>query len=274
MKKFQFPCGCSFNQMSDSIKDYDGLPPLDFDFYNIPLNCTATLELISSGRTVGVFQLENNLGQAYSKRLQPENIDHIAALGAILRPGCLQCMSEDKSMTMHYIDRKNGIEDVKYINERVKKYLEDTYGIMVYQEQMIAIAKELAGYNPKQANALRKNCAKKDVSALFAMEDSFVEGCVKNGLSEEDGRKIFNEIKASGRYSFNRCFSGETIINKRSCKNSKDDYTIEHMYFIKNDIEYAKKHNQLNLYKKYKFQGHYGYGFSLCLDGKIRKNIS
>ena len=209
MKKFQFPCGCSFNQMSDSIKDYDGLPPLDFDFYNIPLNCTATLELISSGRTVGVFQLENNLGQAYSKRLQPENIDHIAALGAILRPGCLQCMSEDKSMTMHYIDRKNGIEDVKYINERVKKYLEDTYGIMVYQEQMIAIAKELAGYNPKQANALRKNCAKKDVSALFAMEDSFVEGCVKNGLSEEDGRKIFNEIKASGRYSFNRSHSYE-----------------------------------------------------------------
>jgi len=207
--RYFLPCGCSFKQLSESIKEYDGLPPIEVDYYNIPLTCTATWDLISSGRTRGIFQLESNLGRSYAKKLEPDNMDHLAALTSLMRPGCLSAMLEGKSMTNHFVDRKQGIEDVKYVHEKAEEYLKDTYGITTYQEQIIAMAKGMAGYTPEQANKLRKAIGKKSVKELYQLQESFIEGCVNNGISREIGTQVFEDMKASGRYIFNKSHAYE-----------------------------------------------------------------
>ncbi len=270
---YNFPCGCKFAQTSEAIKDYDGLPPLDIDYYNVRMDCPKTLQLLASGYTRGVFQLESNLGRAYSKKLEPDNIEQIADLIAILRPGSLQSLLDNKSMTMHYIDRKHKRESVTYIDDKLGEYLDDTFGIMIYQEQTIALAKGMAKFAPEQALALMKAIGKKKMDKLMALKPEFIKGCIDNSVNEDVATTIFENIEASGRYSFNACTSSDTILTKISVGNKKTDYTVQHMFNIKNDIEYAKKHNQLDLYKKYKNKGHYGYGLSMNTDGRIRRNI-
>lgn len=204
---YEFPCGCKFKQHGEAVKDYDGLPRLEIDFYNISLDCPHIWELAGSGRTRGVFQLKSNLGRGYSKKLKPTNIDHISALTAILRPGCLNSSMEDEngvlsSMTNHYINRKNGEEPVTYVDERVEQYLKETYGIMVYQEQALAIARDLASFNPIEAYNLQKAISKKLADKMAALKDKFIEGCLGTGVSLELAHKLFDNIESSNRYSF------------------------------------------------------------------------
>lgn len=206
---YKFNCGCELPQRSEVIKEYDGLPPIEIDYYNIRLDCPATWNLISSGRTRGIFQLESNLGRSYSKKLEPDNIEHLAALTALLRPGCLGYIMDGKSMTMHFIDRKQNREPVSYVEDRLEQYLKETFGILVYQEQMIAISKGLAGFTPEQANKLRKSVGKKDMKALMGLKDLFVDGCVSNQVKQEIATQIFENIESSGRYSFNASHSYE-----------------------------------------------------------------
>lgn len=271
--RYKFPCGCEFEIENESIKDYDGLPSIKMDMYNLPLNCKKTWNLISSGRTRGVFQLESNLGRSYSKKLEPDKMAHLSALISLLRPGCLNALLDGKSMTNHYVDRKHGREPVTYTHPLLEKYLSDTYGILVYQEQAIAIAKGIAGFTPEQANALRKAIGKKKADVLAKLREIFINGCISvSGFTKDVATELFNNIESSNRYAFNACISQDTLLTKRSVGNKKTDYTVEHMFNIKNDIQYAKKHNQLNLYKKYKFQNHYGSGLSMYEDNRIRPN--
>ncbi len=204
MSEYTFSCGCKFKQEDEGIKDYDGLPRISIDYYNLPLNCKKTWDLISSGRTRGVFQLESNLGRSYSKKLEPDNIAHLAALISILRPGTMNAMLDDKSMTNHYVDRKHGREPVAYIDNKLEKYLSETYGIIVYQEQAISIAKGLAGFSPEQANALRKAIGKKKADVLAKLRDIFIEGCINvSQMTRDVATELFNNIEAANRYSFN-----------------------------------------------------------------------
>lgn len=206
---YTFPCGCKFEHIdnSDGIKDYDGLPRLKIDYNNIPLDCKGTWNLISSGKTRGIFQLESNLGRAYSKKLEPDNLEHLAALTALLRPGCLGCIVDGKSMTNHYVDRKNNVEPVTYPDDRLSKYLSETFGVLVYQEQMIAMSKGLANFTPEKANKLRKSVGKKDMKSLLSLREEFISGCISNGISNEVSNGIFDNIEYSGRYSFNASHS-------------------------------------------------------------------
>jgi DNA polymerase-3 subunit alpha len=99
--------------------------------------------LISEGNTKGVFQLESRLGQSMAKKLKPENIEQLSALISIMRPGCLEAIRDGKSVSNHFIDKKNGLESVDYFNENLEPILKNTYGEMVYQEQAMEIAKEI-----------------------------------------------------------------------------------------------------------------------------------
>lgn len=202
--KYTFPCGCSFTQKNDTIKDYDGLPPLEIDYYNIPLTCQGTWDLLSSGRTRGVSQLGSNFAKSTSKELKPDNIDHISALIAILRPGASQSEDENgKSMTKKFIDRRHGKEPVTYIDERLEKYLSTTFGILVYQEQMMAISRGMAGFSAQDSYKLLKGAAKKDAKILFSFREQFITGCINNGVPEDIAGKIFDNMEASARYNFN-----------------------------------------------------------------------
>jgi len=173
-----------------------------------------TWDLISSGRTKGVFQLESKLGSSWAKRVKPRNIEELADLISIIRPGTLEAMLDGKSMTNHYVDRKWKIDEVKYIDNALEPLLANTYGIIVYQEQAMKIATALAGFSPEEADSLRKAMGKKDAALMNEVGQKFINGCkAKQIVSEQSAATIFNWIQASARYSFNKSHAVAYAIN-------------------------------------------------------------
>ena len=171
----------------------------------IDYKCEKTWELFHEGRTKGVFQLESNLGKSWSKKLKPSNMEELSALIALIRPGCLKAISDGKSMTQRYIDRKNGLEEVEYLDESLEEVLKPTYGVLVYQEQSMRIAQKLAGFNLREADVLRKAIGKKKADLMAEVKKDFIKGCKKIGLvSEEVAEEVFSWIEKSSRYSFNK----------------------------------------------------------------------
>lgn len=177
------------------------------DFYNINLNCEKTWNIFSEGKTKGVFQLESNLGRAWSKRVKPSNLEELSALIALIRPGCLKAMSGDppKSMTQRYVDRKLGLEPVTYFHSSLEPILGPTYGVLVYQEQAMQIAQTLAGFDLQEADVLRKAIGKKKADIMAQVKDSFLKGADSKGVvTKEESEEIFSWIQESQRYSFNK----------------------------------------------------------------------
>ena len=129
-------------------------------------------DLICEGRTKGVFQLESNLGKHWAKRVGPRSISDLAALISLIRPGCLKAFTDGKSMTEHYADRKANIDPVVYPHESVEPILKETYGVLVYQEQSMKIAQKLAGFDLKDADALRKAIGKKKADLMEKVKKS------------------------------------------------------------------------------------------------------
>lgn len=200
----EFDCGCKFNILDDKEKDYDGLPSIEIDYYNLDYDCPLAWQVFSES-TKGVFQLETNLGQTWSKKLKPTSIEELAALGSLLRPGCLKAISDGKSMTAHYVDRKNGLEPSVAMHESISEILSPTYHVLTYQEQTIKIAQKVAGFDLKDADILRRAMGKKDSELMTKVEQTFLEGVKKTGiLTEEEGKEIWANIRKSERYSFNK----------------------------------------------------------------------
>ena len=210
-KKFTYRCGCSF--------DYDesnGVKSINFDpsIENINLDCSKTWELISDGNTKGIFQLESRLGRSMAKKLKPENIEQLSGLIAILRPGCLQAYRDGKSVTQHYIDRKNGEESVDIFHPALESTLMTTYGEMIYQEQAMEIAKNLAGFSLQEADMLRKAIGKKKPEEMAKIKTKFIEGADKLKIvTHDEADQIFGWIEKSQRYSFNKSHSVSYAIN-------------------------------------------------------------
>jgi DNA polymerase III alpha subunit len=200
---YKFACGCKFKQLDNVVKDCDGLPPLEIDYYNLP-ECPTVWPMLASGKTKGVFQLEKSLGKHWCKELYPENIHHLAALASILRPGILESIIDDKSLTQHYCDNKNHRQEVIPMHPALEKILEDTQQIIIFQEQILLIAKEIAGFTGVEADTLRRGIGHKDAKVVFEMEKKFIDGCVRVGkINEQDAKNVFDIIKKSARYSFN-----------------------------------------------------------------------
>lgn len=214
MGQIVYPCGCKFKTLDrpdDEVLHFDKLegelPRIDVDIYNLNMNCAATWKLFSRGDTKGVFQLESYLGKTWAKKVVPTGLEDLAALVALLRPGCLKAMSGDppKSMTQRYADRKHRLEDVSYYHPSLQAILDKTYGVLVYQEQAMKIAVVLAGFNEQEADVLRKAIGKKKPEIMAAIESDFVNGCLKVELVDEtQAKEIFGWIKESQRYSFNK----------------------------------------------------------------------
>lgn len=205
MEYFKFRCGCKFKTIPDSkalrikmIQDTDVLP----------LNCQMAWEIIGKGDTLGLWQIESQLGRKLAQELKPENIEHLSALTAIMRPGAGESIRDGKSITQHYIDRKNGKEPVTYYHPSLEPILKDTYGEMIYQEQALEIAKTLAGLTLEEADTLRKAIGKKKPELMAKMKKLFLEGCARtNIVNKEQAEEIFSWIEKSQRYSFNKSHS-------------------------------------------------------------------
>ena len=172
---------------------------------NIDYNCEKTWGLFHEGRTKGVFQLESNLGRSWSKKLKPNSVEELAALVALIRPGCLKAISDGKSMTQRYVDRKRGIEEVTYLDPSLEEILKPTYGVLVYQEQSMRIAQQIAGFNLQEADILRKAIGKKKAGLMAEVKNSFLKGAESKGIvTKAIAEEIFSWIEKSSRYSFNK----------------------------------------------------------------------
>ena len=171
-------------------------------------------DLICEGRTKGVFQLESQLGRSWAKKARPKNINDLAALISLIRPGCLKAITDGKSMTQHYCDRKSNKDPVTYPDDSIKHILEETYGVLVYQEQSMKIAEVLAGFDLKDADALRKAIGKKKAGLMETVKKSFLKGTAKRGIvTKEVAEEIFSWIEKSNRYAFNKSHAVSYAIN-------------------------------------------------------------
>jgi DNA polymerase III subunit alpha len=207
-KKFEYDCGCSF-----CLRDTNKLI-FDADIDLLSLECGRTWHLLSEGNTKGCFQLESRLGRSVAKKLKPENIEQLSALIAILRPGCLEAIRDGKSVTNHYIDKKNGEESVDYFHPSLEPILKSTYGEMIYQEQAMEIARVIAGFDLQEADLLRKAIGKKKPEEMAKIKTRFIIGAKKtNIVSDDDAEQIFSWIEKSQRYSFNKSHSVSYAMN-------------------------------------------------------------
>ena len=177
-------------------------------------NDSGVWDLICEGQTKGVFQLESQLGRSWAKRVRPRSIEELAALISLIRPGCLKAFTEGKSMTQHYVDRKAGIDEVKYLHDSLEPILKETYGVLVYQEQSMKIAQQLAGFDLKEADSLRKAIGKKKADLMNQIKGSFIDGAISvGGLEKETAEEIFGWIEKSNRYAFNKSHAVSYAVN-------------------------------------------------------------
>lgn len=208
---FTFDCGCKF-----PISEQSTIPKIVFDpdIDHINLSCSRTWDLISEGNTKGCFQLESRLGQSMAKKLKPENIEQLSALISILRPGCLEAYRDGKSVSNHYIDRKNGLESIDYFHPALEPILKTTYGEMCFQEQAMEIAKSIAGFNLQEADELRKAIGKKQADKMSKVKKQFIDGCSRLSIvTANEAEQIFGWIEKSQRYLFNASHAVSYAIN-------------------------------------------------------------
>ena len=167
------------------------------DIDNVPLDDSKTFELLQRGDTIGVFQMEGSAMRALIRSLRPDNFNDVIALVALFRPGPM-------GANMHnlYADRKNGRAEVVPLHEVLAEKLADTYQIMVYQEQVMTVAQEMAGYSIADADNLRRAMGKKIKSVMVAEEEKFVVGCIDQGHDEATGRDLFRLIEHFAGYGF------------------------------------------------------------------------
>lgn len=156
-----------------------------------------TYELLSQGKTVGVFQFESAGMRDAIKKLRPDSIEDLIALGSLYRPGPMDNIPS-------YINRKHGIEKAEYINPILEPILKETYGIIVYQEQVMQIAQSLAGYTLGSADLLRRAMGKKNKAEMEAQRDNFVKGAIDNNVDRKTAVEIFNLVDKFASYGFNK----------------------------------------------------------------------
>ncbi|PJE58440.1 MAG: DNA polymerase III subunit alpha [Candidatus Portnoybacteria bacterium CG10_big_fil_rev_8_21_14_0_10_36_7] len=164
---------------------------------DLPLDDKATFRLFQDARTTGIFQLESGGMKRYLKELEPNVFEDIIAMIALYRPGPMELIPE-------FVARKHGKRKIEYLHPKLEPILKNTYGISVYQEQLMAIARDLAGFTLSQADTLRKAIGKKIKTLLDEQKIKIIEGMVANKISEQTARRIWETIEPFAQYGFNK----------------------------------------------------------------------
>lgn len=168
----------------------------------VPLDDQKTYELLRSGRTLGIFQLEGTGMRNLVKRLEPTEFSDIIALIALNRPGPLE-----SGMAHDYIERKHGRQAVTYPHPELEEVLKDTYGLPIYQEQLLQMARKLAGFSLAEADLLRYAIGKKDKAVMAELKERFINGCLANKIPRRKATELLEDIEKFARYGFNRAHS-------------------------------------------------------------------
>jgi len=187
------------NQCCKTIKEMHGR---DICWADISLDDPKTYEIFAQGHTEAVFQFESTGMQEICRRLRPKSIEDLSALNALYRPGPL-----DGGMVDDFIDRYHGKKPVEYITPEMEEILRNTYGILVYQEQIMQLAQRLGGYSLGEADLMRRAMGKKQREEMAVHEEKFVAGCVKNKIPKKSAKAIFHLMAQFADYGFNRSHS-------------------------------------------------------------------
>ncbi len=193
-----------------------------FDLGSIPFDDKATFDLISAGQTGGVFQLESKGMKRVLTQLCPETIDDIIAAIALYRPGPMD------SIPM-YIERRHGRQKTEYKHPALEKILSKTYGCIVYQEQVMQIFCEIAGYTLGKADIVRRAMSKKKASVMEAERSAFVEGATARGMSQSDAEELFEDMASFASYAFNKSHAASYSVITYQTAYLKAHYMAEYM---------------------------------------------
>lgn len=203
---------------------------IDIDL--IPLDDEKTYDELCRGNCAGVFQLESSSMREMMIGLQPRSIEDIMALISLHRPGPM-----GSGMDKEYIDRKHGRSKIKYDHPKLEKVLAPSLGIMLYQEDVLGVARELAGFTSAEADDLRKVIGKKLMDKIAKMRNKFVDGCVQSSqISEQLANKIFSDIEYFGGYGFNRAHAASYAMISYVTAYLKANYTVEYMAALMSSV--------------------------------------
>ena len=197
------------------------------DLHQIPLDDVPTFQLLSQGETTGVFQLESTGMRRYIKKLKPSSLLDIAAMIALYRPGPMEHIDT-------FIDAKHGRTEAHYPHDVLKGILEETYGVIVYQDQVLLIVQALAGYSLGEADIVRKAMGKKVAAIMQQEKQKFIQGALAQGYSQELGEQVFALIEPFAGYAFNKAHSVSYALIAYWTAYFKANYPVEYMTALLN----------------------------------------
>ena len=220
--------------IDEALKLIETVTGTALDLEQIPLDDAGTFSLLQAGDSLGVFQLESAPMRSLMRSLSPTGFDDIAALVALYRPGPMAA-----NMHNDYADRKNGRKPTDLPHTDLDEILDDTYGLMIYQESVMRVAQRIAGYTLAEADDLRKACGKKDRQLIAEQRIKFVEGTVASGYDEQLGTGLFDIIEPFADYAFNKSHAfGYGLISYQTAF-LKANYRVEFMAAVLTGV----KHN-------------------------------
>ena len=202
MLKMDFLALTALTVINDCLSTIKQMLDQEINWADLALNDEKTMQVFAEGRTDAVFQFESSGMQEICRKLKPKGIEDLAALNALYRPGPL-----DGGMVDEFIQRHHGKKTVRYLVPEMKEILNNTYGILVYQEQIMQLAQRLAGYTLSEADLMRRAMGKKKREEMAVHEVKFIEGAVERGIKKEKAEKIFSLMNQFSDYGFNRSHS-------------------------------------------------------------------
>lgn len=230
----------------DMVKKYRGI---DVDINNIPLDDKETYKMLVRGETIGVFQLESQGMMNLVKRLKPDVFEDLGALVALFRPGPL-----GSGMVDEFVDRKHGIKKVTYAHPLLEPILKDTYGTIVYQEQIMQVFQALADYSLGEADIVRRMMGKKKVEEMQKQKGKFIElASTRHDMKPEDATTLFEQIEAFASYCFNRSHSAAYAFVAYQTAYLKCHYPVEYLSALLSSVSDNKDQTQLYIEEAQKY---------------------
>ncbi|MCB0806928.1 MAG: DNA polymerase III subunit alpha, partial [Bacteroidales bacterium] len=208
--------------INDAIKNIQLQHDIKIDIEKIPLDDLKTYELYQRGDTIGTFQFESEGMRSYLKELKPTNIEDLIAMNALYRPGPMEFIPT-------FIQRKHGKEKVEYPHPLLEEILTPTFGIMVYQEQIMQTAQILGGFSLGKADILRRAMGKKKMEVMAAMKKEFVEGAAEKDIDKKKAEEVFDVMQEFAKYGFNRSHSAAYSVIAYQTAYLKAHYPAEYM---------------------------------------------
>ena len=213
---------------------------IEFDINRIPLDDKPTYDMLIAGETDGVFQLESSGMKKLVKDLRPDVFEDLGALVALFRPGPLE-----SGMVQDFVERKHGRQEIKYAHPLLEPVLKDTYGTIVYQEQIMQVFQVLADYTLGQADMVRRMMGKKKLDEMAQQKGKFIEGSARHGMESKDAAALFEQIEKFASYCFNRSHSAAYAFVAYQTAYLKCHYPLEYLASLLTSVSGDQEKTQL-----------------------------